>query len=72
MQSSTITLAQSDEPYMQKYGTLWEPQFHALEHESKMRLLETHFHTSERQGYEADKGRQKERKKGKPSLKGPE
>ena len=43
---------------MQKYGKLVETRFHELEHESKMWLLNTYFHTSERRGYEADKKRQ--------------
>ena len=41
-------------------GFLWKPRFHELEHEWKMRLLKTHSHTSERQGYEADKGTPKD------------
>ena len=44
-----------DEPYMEKYGKFVETRFHELEHESKMRLLKTHSHTSERRDYEADK-----------------
>ena len=35
-----------------------ETRFHELEHESKIRLLKTHSHTSERRDYEADKERQ--------------
>ena len=46
---------------MQKYGKLMETRLYELEHESKMRLLKTHPHTSERQGYEADKARQQKR-----------
>ena len=50
---------------MQNYGKFVEARFHELEHESKMRLLKTHFHTSERQGNEASNIRQKrERKEG--------
>ena len=51
-------------------GNSWKPRFHELEHESKMRLLKTHSHTSERQGNEAGKVRKKV--KGRPSLKGQE
>ena len=43
---------------MQKCGRFVETRFHELEHESKMRLLKTHSHTSERRGYQADKKRQ--------------
>ena len=32
-------------------------------YESNTRLLKTHSHTSERQGYEIDKARQKEKEK---------
>ena len=39
IQSNTITLAHSDEPYMRKYGKLMKTRFHELEHESEMRLL---------------------------------
>ena len=49
--------------YMQKNGKFVETRFHELEHESKMRLLKTHSHTSERRDYEDDKERQE--KKGK-------
>ena len=34
-------------------------RFHYLEHESKMRLLKTHSHTSERLDYEARKNAKK-------------
>ena len=34
-------------------GKFVETLFHELEHESKMRLLKTHSHTSEQRGYEA-------------------
>ena len=34
-------------------GNAWKPRFHELEHESNMRLLKTHSHSSERRGYEA-------------------
>ena len=37
----------------------WKPGFHKLEQESKMRLLKTHSHTSERQDNEAGKVRKK-------------
>ena len=49
----------------------WKPRSHELENESKIRLLETHSHTSERRGNEADKVRKKI-KEGRPSLKGQE
>ena len=39
-------------------GKIVETRFHELEHESKIRLLKTHSHTSERRDYEADKERQ--------------
>ena len=55
IQRSIITLAHSDEPYMHNYGNSWKPRFHELEHESNMRLLNTHSHTFERQGNEAGK-----------------
>ena len=55
--------AYSDEPYVQKYGKFLETRFHELEHESKMRLLKTHTHTSGRRGYEADKERQEKRER---------
>ena len=57
IQGNTITLAHSDQTNMQKYGKLMEPRFHELKHESKMRLLKIHSHTSERRNYEADKER---------------
>ena len=44
---------------MQKCGKFGEIRFHELEHGSKMRLLKTHSHTSERLGYEASKTRRK-------------
>ena len=47
---------------MQKYGKVMGTRFHELEHESKMRLFKTHFHTSERRGYKADKERQEKGK----------
>ena len=34
----------------------WKPRFHEQEHESEMRLLKTHSHTSERQGTPSRKG----------------
>ena len=43
----------------------------SVEHGSKIRLLKTHSHTSERQGDEAGKAREK-RMEGRPSLKGKE
>ena len=48
---------------MQKYGKTWKPRFYEIERESKMRLLENHPHTSERQRYGADKGSNKKKKK---------
>ena len=42
-------------------GNSWKPRFHELGHESKVRLLKTHSHISERQGNEASKERQKEK-----------
>ena len=50
-------------------------RFHQLEHESKMRLLKPHSHTSNRPGYEARKTPKKKLKEtqtleeGKPSVK---
>jgi hypothetical protein len=44
-------------------GNSGKPRFHELEHESKMRLLKTHSHTSERIGYAADKRKKKTRRK---------
>ena len=41
----------------------WKPRFHELEHESKVRLLKTHSHTSERKGNKAGKVRRKVEKK---------
>ena len=63
IQGHTITLAHSDEPYIHIYGNFMETRFHELfiEHESKLRLLKTHSHNSERQGYEADKEHQASR-----------
>ena len=50
VQGNIITLAHSDEPYMQKCGRFVETRFHELELESKiestMRLLKTRSHTS--------------------------
>ena len=43
-------------------GNSWKPRFHELEHESKIRLLKTHSHPSERQGYKAGNVRQKTNK----------
>ena len=62
---NAITLAHSDEPhvYAEIWESSWKPRFHELEHESKMRLLKTHSHTSERRGYEADKERQVKRER---------
>ena len=51
IRGNTISLAHSDEPYMQKYGKFVEAHVHEQEHELKMRLLETHSHTSERCHY---------------------
>ena len=56
---------------MQNYGKFMETPIPQLEHESKMRLLKTHSHTSERQGNEAVKY-VKKKTKGGPSLKGQE
>ena len=42
---------------------IWKPQCHELDYESKMLLLKTRSHTSERQGYEAGKVRQTKRNK---------
>ena len=41
IQGNTITLAHSDEPYMQRNKKFMESRFHELDHESKMRLLKT-------------------------------
>ena len=38
---------------MEKYENFTETRFHELERVSKMRLLQTHSHTSERRDYEA-------------------
>ena len=40
---------------MQKYGKFMETRFLELKHESKMRLLRTHSHTSERRDYEGQR-----------------
>ena len=40
---------------MQNYEKIVEPRFPELEHEAKMRLHQTHFHTFERQCNEAGK-----------------
>ena len=52
IQSCTITLAHSDEPRMRNSGEFMETPspLQYLERESKMRILQTHSHTSERQG----------------------
>ena len=64
IQGDTITLAHSDEPYMHKYNKFGEtPIPRTREHESKMRVLKTHSHTSERRDYEADKERQEKRER---------
>ena len=63
IQGNTITLAHPDEPHMQKYGKFVETRFHKLEHESKILLLKSHPHTSERRGYETDKKRQEKRER---------
>ena len=67
-----MTRAHSDEPYVSRitgkiHGKL---RFFELEHESKMRLLETHSQTSERQGNGV--GKVNIRMQGRPSLKGQE
>ena len=49
-----------------------ETRFHELEHESQMRLLKTHSHTSERRGYKADKKRQEKGKERRHIRKGAE
>ena len=67
IQGNTITLAQSDELHMQKYGKFMETRCHELEQESKMSLLEAQAHTCERRDYEADKERQ-EKGKGRRSI----
>ena len=48
-----ITLANPNQPHMQKNGKFGKSRFHQLGNESKMRLLKTHSHNSERLGYEA-------------------
>ena len=50
--------------YIQKYGKIVETRLHELYIESKMQLLKTHSHASERRGYEAVKERQERGKKG--------
>ena len=71
--ATTRALAHSDEPYIYaEYGKLMETRFHEVEHESKMRLLKTHSHTSERRDYEADKERQEKRERKRPIDKGKE
>ena len=47
---------------MPKIGEFTETRFHEVDHESKMRLLKTHSHTSGQQGSEAEKERQETRK----------
>ena len=66
IQDYTVTQAHPDEPYIQKYVKFMETRFHELEHESKMRLLKTHSHTSGWRGYEADKERQVKVKERRP------
>ena len=44
---------------MQKYGKFGETPVPLPDHESKIRLLKTHPHTSERPGYEANKNAKK-------------
>ena len=66
IQGNIITLAHSDEPYIyaeitKRYGKFVKTRFHELEHESKMRLLNSHSYTVERRGYKADKERQEKR-----------
>ena len=63
IQGNTIMLAHSDDPYMQKCGKYVETRFHEVEHDSKMRLLKTHSHTSERRDYEANKERQEQKER---------
>ena len=55
---------------MQKCGKFMETRFNVLEHELKMRLLETHSHTSERRDYEADRNVKKKGKERKPIREG--
>ena len=57
---------------MQKCGKFMETRFNVLEHELKMRLLETHSHTSELRDYEADMERQAKGKETRPIRKGQE
>ena len=62
IQDNTITLAHSDEPSI-KYGKFVETRFYEPEHKSKMWLLKTHSHTSERRGYGADQKRQEKKER---------
>ena len=56
-----------------KLSLITETRFHELGHdESKMRLPETHSHTSERRDYEADEERQEKGKERRPIRKGQE
>ena len=55
----TFPLAHHDEPRMQKYGKFGKNPVPLLDHESKMRLLKTHSHTSGRPDYEARKNAKK-------------
>ena len=48
-----ISLTHRDEPCTQNMDDWGKHRFHELEHESKMRLLHTHSHTSTLQGHEA-------------------
>ena len=57
---------------MQIIWEFMETRFHELEHESQMRLLKTHSHTSERRGYKADKKRQEKGKERRHIRKGAE
>ena len=49
--------------YIQKYGKIVETRLHELYIESKMQLLKTHSHASERRGYDADKEHQEKRER---------
>ena len=53
-QGRILTLIHHDELYLQKYGRFGETPV-LLSHGSRVRLLDTHSHTSKRPGYEASK-----------------
>ena len=57
---------------MQKQGQFGENPFHEVEHESKMRFLKAHSHTSEQRGYDVRENAKKKEKEIYLSRKGSE